>query len=199
MKRCISRHFLVPKHDRGVKKKGGGAFAWKSLDTDLNGKSIRLRQQAKQETQEDQGRIHCCVSVGSTPTRELNELLASSESIYPLLLLCSELIGRIFYDGARLRPPHHPLCVIYSSPLLIRNRWSRCWPSLVPRTYCSACWGSALSEIRHLRCFFLNSAVATGRITVHPVQQTGNLCLTVPATGDFVIDYQLITVLATII
>lgn len=101
-------------------------------------------------------------------------------------LLCSDWAHVLWWS--MIKTPHHPLYVIYSSPLLIRNR-SWCWPSLVPCIYCSACLDSAFSEMRRLKVFCCwtcyNSAVAIGRITIHPVQQTSNLCLTVLANQWF--------------
>ena len=144
--------------------------------------------------------MHCCssdwyhrFSLNRLSMQQWDELLTLVGSIYPLLSRCSVLIGHIFYDKIRLSPSHHPACVINSGPLLIRNKWPPSWPSAAPCTYWSSYWDSALLETPHLKllcCWTCcNSAFGIRRITVHPVYQTGNFCLRLQATADFVMNY----------
>lgn len=165
-----------------------------------------MSQQAKQDTQKHYGRMHCCVSdwyrsfslqwskVKAKWTQLHRIYIATSPPV-----LCTDWAHVLWWS--MIKTPHHSVYVIYSNPQLSHNRWSHCWPSLVPCTYYTLRFSN--SEMRHLELFCCwmcyNSAFGSTGITVHPVWQTSNLCLSELVTSYFMINYRFTTAMTTII
>lgn len=158
-----------------------------SIGTDLQRQSERGGQEAKEDKQSDHGRMRCCISdchtsFSSQSPNTKSKWIPRLRRIYIPTSppgLCPDWTHFLWWS--MIQTPHLPAYVINSSPLLICNRWSRCWPWLVSCVYHMK--DSALSEMTHLKLFCCWTR--SDPPTVQQVRQTDGLCPTFVITFTF--------------